>query len=369
MTDDSSLLLHSAARPRRATDALARVAAVSRSEGLPTLADRLEQVRGFLGSDLDALEGEIAELENNTAAPNLAQRAARHLLRQKGKRLRPVCTHLGARLSGLASDARVHQLAVASELVHAATLLHDDVIDEGNERRGAPTARVVYGNSASILAGDYLLTEALRRVSTTGGTALTTLLDTIGQMVAAEALQLEQRGQFIPDRDVYYAIIEGKTASLFRWALSAAAQLASPGEAGGALVEPLGRMGIELGIAFQLVDDALDLEGAPEEIGKDLFADLAQGKLTFPLIAACEAEPAVARTIRAFAADSAAGILEADQAALLVARLRAAGALERTRDLADHHKRRALEALADLPATRAADALGAVITAAVERRS
>jgi octaprenyl-diphosphate synthase len=357
MTDDSSLLLHIAARPRRPTDALARVAAVSRSEGLPSLADRLEQVRGFLGNDLEALEGDIAELERSAEAPNLAERAARHLLRQKGKRLRPVCTHLGARLSGMACDARVHHLAVASELVHAATLLHDDVIDEGNERRGAPTARVVYGNSASILAGDYLLIEALERVRHAGGgAALASLLATIGQMVAAEALQLEQRGQFIPDRDVYYSIIEGKTASLFRWALAA-------------LAEPLGRMGTELGLAFQLVDDALDLEGAPEEIGKDLFADLAQGKLTYPLIAACEAEPSIARAIREIARDSAAGVLEARQAGLLVARLRAAGALEKTRELADRHKTRALEALADLPATRAADALGAVITAAVERRN
>lgn len=339
------------------------LAAVSLRQGLPSLAERLDDVRGWLASDLSELDDAIGEVERCTESPNLAQRAARHLLRQKGKRLRPLCTHLGARLVGTARDARVGDLAVAAELVHAATLLHDDVIDEGSERRGAPAARIVYGNSASILAGDFLLIEALERVRRTGGGApLESLLETIRQMVAAEALQLEQRGQFVPDRDVYYAIIEGKTASLFHWALSAAARMIAD-EA----TEPLARMGLELGLAFQLVDDALDLEGDPAEIGKDLFADLMQGKLTFPLIAACEAAPAIAREIRDIARDAAAGDVDAERATQVVNRARAAGAIERTRAIAQAHKGRALRALAELPQTRAAEALSLVIDAAIER--
>ncbi len=369
MTDDSLTLQarteHAPTPPiLRAGGVLGPLTDVSVKQGNLSLAQRLDDVRSWLASDMQELDLAIGEVERATASANLAERAARHLLRQKGKRLRPLCTHLGARLVGMAHDERVADLAVAAELVHAATLLHDDVIDEGTERRGASASRIVYGNSASILAGDFLLIEALERVRRTGGAeSLSRLLETIGRMVAAEALQLEQRGRFVPDREVYYGIIEGKTASLFRWALAAA-----PLTIGDAAAEPLARMGLELGLAFQLVDDALDLEGDATEIGKDLFADLVQGKLTFPLIVACERTPTIAREIREVARDGAAGPVDAERASAVVDLVRASGAIEQTRATARSHKRRALEALATLPRTRASDALVAVIDAAVERK-
>lgn len=339
--------------------------AVTMRQGLPSLAERLGEVQAWMASDLSELDDALTEVEQNSGSPNLAERAASHLLRRKGKRLRPLCTHLGARLAGLARDSRVAELAVAAELVHAATLLHDDVIDEGTERRGAPAARIVYGNSASILAGDFLLIDALERVRRAGGgVPLSKLLETIGHMVSAEALQLEQRGRFVPDRDIYYEIIEGKTASLFRWALSAAPSLVND-----PCAEPLARMGLELGLAFQLVDDALDLEGDPEATGKDLFADLLQGKLTFPLIAACEAAPTIAREIRDIARDAVTDRVDPARAGALVERARATGATEQTRKLAHDHKCRALKALDELPRTRAAEALALVIEAAVDRKN
>jgi octaprenyl-diphosphate synthase len=361
MTDDSSLMIETTATHH---GVMAPLAAVSMRQGLPSLAERLSEVQAWLSSDLSELDSAITEIEQCAQSPNLAERAARHLLRRKGKRLRPLCTHLGARLVGLTRDSRVSDLAVAAELVHAATLLHDDVIDEGTERRGAPASRIVYGNSASILGGDFLLIQAIERVQRTGvGAPLTKLLATIAQMVSAEALQLEQRGRFVPDRDIYYTIIEGKTASLFRWALSAAPLLAAHPSA-----DTMARMGLELGLAFQLVDDALDLEGDPAEIGKDLFADLLQGKLTFPLIAACEVAPTLAREIRDIARDAGAGQIDPDRATALVKRVRETGAIARTRDIAEEHKRRALEALSELPRTRAAEALALVVDAAVERK-
>src|SRR5262249_50298820 len=147
----------------------------------------------------DLVNDDMAELEESLSAihlsPNLAHRAAGHLLDLGGKRLRPVCVALSARVgSGFGRAAR--DLAVAVELVHHATLLHDDVVDLGDLRRGSPAARVVYGNAASIFAGDWLLVEALRRVRAAGvDETLDSLLDTIDEMVCAEALQLEYRGR------------------------------------------------------------------------------------------------------------------------------------------------------------------------------
>ena len=218
---------------------------------------------------------------------------------------------LGAKLAGIDHDQRVCDLAVACELVHAATLLHDDVIDEGTERRGAEAARVVYGNSASILAGDYLLIEALSRVQHAGvPELLTTIMATIGQMVEAEALQLERRGRFEPDRASYMRVIEGKTASLFQWALSAGAILGGMGERD---VEALSKAGLALGLVFQLVDDVLDLEGDPALTGKDMFADLLQGKLSWPLILATEADPGLSAEVRALCEDAAKGSVASER--------------------------------------------------------
>src|SRR5262249_22155884 len=131
----------------------------------------------------------------------------------------PLCVALAAR-AGNGFGAAARQLAVAVELVHTATLLHDDVVDVGDTRRGAPAARVVYGNAASIFAGDWLLVEALRRVRAAAvPDALDRLLDIIEEMIMAESTQLDRRGVMVADRAAYFRVVEGKTASLFRWAL------------------------------------------------------------------------------------------------------------------------------------------------------
>jgi octaprenyl-diphosphate synthase len=323
------------------------------------LASRLDEVKSLLATDLLELEAGIAEL-SQAPGGDRAQRAAAHLLARPGKRIRPLCVLLGAELAGLTIDGSVRDVAVACELVHAATLLHDDVIDEGTERRGAPAARIVYGNSASILAGDYLLVEALQRVARAAtvhrgdGRLLSSLLETIAQMVAAEALQLEQRGSFSPSRESYLEVIDGKTASLFRWAFVAAALLAGLEPAA---CDALSRAGRALGRAFQLVDDVIDLEGVPDDVQKDLLADLAQGKMTWPLILATERDPSLADDLRGSTAGHAS----------VVARIRQSGAIEETRAFADLHRHEALEALALLPESSARRALAVVVDAAVAR--
>lgn len=374
MTDDSSLHAPVNVTPPRVTppQVIEPLHTVSQRAELGALERRLDWARRWLAPDLAELEMTLGDLAQAGPADDLARRAATHLLERPGKRIRPICVLLGAHLAGVPVDERVRDLAVACELVHAATLLHDDVIDEGVERRGAAAARTVYGNSASILAGDYLLIHALERVaaaSRSGHQArpelLQSLLDTIGQMVAAEALQLEQRGSFAPSRRAYLEVIAGKTASLFRWALQAPMYLIAEDPID---VTALTEAGTALGMAFQLVDDVLDLEGEPADTGKDLFADLLQGKLTWPLILASEHDPALCADVRRLSCDAARGALDAEAAASIVARIRAAGTIEATRALADEQRHLAQQALGRLPSSDARDAVLAVVDAAVDRQ-
>jgi octaprenyl-diphosphate synthase len=318
---------------------------------LEPLAARLIDMRAWLADDLSVLERGIVGLEGLARDDEPAKRAARHLLEQPGKRVRPLCVLLAARLGGRGCDADVRRLAIAAELIHAATLLHDDVLDEGTERRGAAAARVLYGNSASILGGDHLLIEALRGIQATGqAELLTSMLDTITEIVTAEALQLTCRGRFVPDREAYHRVIHGKTAVLFKWAFDAgacAAGLAHDQR------RALCAAGLAIGRGFQLVDDLLDLDGDPEQTGKDLFNDLAEGKLTWPLILAAEARPQLTPMIEACmgAQDG------ASAAAEVVAEVRATGALEATRARAAGEIASAREALSELPEGRARQAL------------
>lgn len=373
MNDDSSLhapidISPVAPPPVTPPRVIEPLAAVSERAGLGRLERRLDWARRWLAPDLAELEATLSTIARNDPDADLARRAATHLLERPGKRIRPICVLLGAHLAGVPVDARVRDVAVACELVHAATLLHDDVIDEGTERRGAAAARMVYSNSASVLAGDYLLIHALERVAGASRGArpelMKSILDTIGQMVAAEALQLEQRGSFSPSRKAYLEVIEGKTASLFRWALSAPMYLIAedPIDA-----TALSEAGTALGMAFQLVDDLLDLEGEPADTGKDLFADLLQGKLTWPLILASEQDPTLTDDVRRLSAQAAADQLDAAAAAAVVARIRGAGTIEATRAFANQQRTIAQNALARLPASDARDAVIAVVDAAVDR--
>jgi octaprenyl-diphosphate synthase len=252
---------------------------------------------------------------------------------------------------------------VACELVHAATLLHDDVIDDSQERRGAPAARMLFGNSASILAGDHLLVEALRLVQGTGeADLLAELLDVIARMVAAEALQLERRGRFQPDRGIYLEVIRGKTAALFGWGLRAGGRVA--GLSADALAA-LETVGMSLGMAFQLVDDVLDLEGDPSVTGKEALSDVREGKLTWPVILAAERDPG----LRTQLAEVAKGGRELTVARAhdLVESLKATGALAATRAYAREKAEEACAELRRLPKGASRAALQLVVESAVHR--
>lgn len=276
------------------------LADTSARAGLPDLAQRLSDLGALLHSDLAGVETALTALGDG--ADDVATRAAQHLLARPGKRIRATALLLAARLGKAPADRELtRDLAVAAELVHAATLLHDDVIDLGDERRGAPAARVVYGNTASILGGDHLLVEALRRVRPP---LLEEILGVIGEMIRAEALQLGRRadlarvtGESPAERSrAYLEVARGKTAALFRFCLRAGATMAGLSRAE---VEALGRFGESLGLAFQLVDDVLDLEGDPVLTGKSVHSDLREGKLTWPVLVALERDPKLAELLKA----------------------------------------------------------------------
>ena len=322
------------------------------------LAARLSEVQRQFQPEMGTLERELLDLESAAASGNLAQRAAAHLLRAPGKRIRPLCVFLAASY-GVPRREDVAALGRAVELTHAATLLHDDVIDDAALRRHSPTARVVFGNSASVLGGDHLLVEALRTVRTTGSAViLDGLLAAIDSMIDAEAVQLERRGTFTVSRETYDRVVRGKTAALFRWSLASGAAIAGCSQAE---VEVLGALGEDLGFAFQLVDDVLDLSAVSDESGKVPLSDVREGKLTWPLLCACEAQPSLIMTIRAAAAEP-----DPDFSSILSA-VRATGALEATEARAWRFAQRATRALDSLPPGVTTEALRAVVHAAVRR--
>jgi octaprenyl-diphosphate synthase len=326
---------------------------------LEALGGRIERLMGLVSSDMDAYAKELDEIECND---HKVGRSAAHLLALGGKRLRPMCVGLAARL-GEGFSAGAFELGLAAELVHMATLLHDDVVDQGEVRRGQPAARLLYGNAASVFAGDWLLVEALRRVQNSRVPGqLSALLDTISRMIEGEALQLERRGSVAVDREAYFAVVEGKTAALFQWALSAGGRA---GSLSNLECERLDRFGYNLGVAFQLVDDLLDYAGDSRDTGKQLFSDLAEGKVTYPLILGLEREPALHGSLEAYLAAD--GDERASIAEQLVRSLHELGAVADTRRCAHQHGDAALETLKDFPACPARTSLETVVLATVRR--
>lgn len=338
---------------------LDRLANVSGARGAVDLRQRLASLGRWVRADLAEFEAELAVLPRGA---RVVQSAAHHLLDLRGKHLRPLCVALASRF-GEGFTSRARGLAVAVELVHTATLLHDDVVDVAERRRGQPTAAVVYGNAASIFAGDWLLVAALRRIAATGVDGLLDrMLAVIDEMILAESLQLERRGRVVSDRDEYFRIVEGKTAALFRWAMLAGGRCAGLDTGCEAALE---RYGIHLGVAFQAVDDELDF-GTQDGTGKDPLVDLREGKMTYPLIVALERDPSLQPRIEALLGDTAPSRAELGAIAGAV---RATGALVATRELAEEHVQLALDALVSLPAGTARESLETVALASLERQS
>lgn len=349
------------AKARAATeDVLSVLSEVSACHQAESLSSTLADLRVWMGSDLAEVEAGLSAIDQGRTP---VHKSAHHLLRLEGKRLRPLCVALASRIgSGFGRTAR--ELAIAVELVHNATLLHDDVIDLGDRRRGADTARVIYGNAASIYAGDWLLIDALRRIQAASIPGLLEMsLSVLNEILEAEAVQLANRGNVRGSVADYFRVVEGKTASLFRWALFAG------GRAGGVPIElcaALERYGRNLGVAFQIIDDVLDLAGDPAVVGKSLFADLHEGKMTYPLLLAVGREPSLAEQIEAACADGA-SFPDTGLERRIASLVWESGVLEQCLALARRHSDEAVATLAKLPQSRARAALEQVAVALIQR--
>ena len=317
--------------------------------------NRLSEVHALFSADMSFVEAELLRTAGKGLRPGTD--AATHLLLAGGKRVRPLCVLLAAACfrgpgHGGEFPEAARQLAVVAELVHLATLLHDDVIDDGDERRGKPTSRRLWGNAVSVLAGDLLLTHGLERTAEASpGPVLTELFQTLRALVDGEIIQLRGRTEVDVTEATYFAVVRGKTASLFRWASRSGARVAG---AGSEAVDAIGEFGEHLGVAFQLVDDALDYAGDATATGKELHADLREGKLTLPLLRAiAQKHELLAMLVSAREGDDVA-------AERLIHAVRATSGAEEARALARMETSAALLALGRLPASPARDLLGAV---------
>jgi octaprenyl-diphosphate synthase len=300
----------------------------------PRLDRRILSVQELLADDLMWVEGALSRAVQDGPAPGID--AAKHLVSRGGKRVRPIALLLSAACFGGIND-KARQLAVVSELVHSATLLHDDVIDEGMERRGAPTSRLAWGNGVSVLAGDMLLVNSLDRTAQHAPEVMPDLIRTLRRLVEGEIIQLRGRSELDVTEATYERILRDKTASLFSWATRIGARVAGASPAD---QERLSGFGERLGIAFQLVDDVLDYSG--EQTGKSLLADLREGKLTLPLVLAVARRPELAQALRRIHAGDREPVQLVSQAVIET------GACDEVRRRAGQYTQTAVEALSSI---------------------
>src|SRR5512138_1487894 len=323
-------------------------AILAQLEGTAERGVRPERAKAAL-ADVPELPDILASLERELTdatrdAEEKLKAAARHLVSAGGKRIRPMVTLLSCGACGGEMRQAV-PFACAAELTRSATLLHDDVIDDGPVRRGQPASRVIWGNAVSVLSGDWLLTRALEIVSAepSRSAALPALLATMRRLVEGEVLQLSLRGTFAASEQDYLAVVVGKTASLFGWSAASGAWAAG---VTGKVPDALVRFGEGIGIAFQLVDDALDYAADPALLGKRLGTDLVEGKATLPLIRACQAEPRLRDRLAALVEGTADASAVAAEVIEVVKKV---GGVDAARALAREHTRDALAALQDVP--------------------
>ena len=319
---------------------------------------RSDRAAALVEADMRAVEARLAErMESPVGA---IPQVGAHLLDAGGKRLRPLLAVLAARAANVPLELGV-AVGCAAELIHTATLYHDDVVDDGRVRRGRPAARMVFGNGIVVLVGDFCLARALETVALTGSLPVVqSLAATVTEMAEGEVAQLERAGNPDATIDDYFRVIDRKTASLIAWCTRV-------GGAVGAIYDgPLDRYGRALGRAFQIADDVLDSDVDQATAGKSVGHDLTEGKLTLPVLLACEADPALGKYVRSHLGE---GGVPAAVAAEILQRVREAGGVERARQKARELAAESALSLDLLPESPHRTALRDLAEFAADRRS
>lgn len=287
---------------------------------------------------------------------------ANHLISSGGKRLRPMLTLAAATLYGYEGEHHI-QLATAVEFMHTATLLHDDVVDESALRRGKSTARMIWGNQASVLVGDFLLGQAFKMMVDAGSMEALDVLATSATVIAeGEVMQLSAAKNMETTEDDYLAVIRAKTAALFAAAAEVGPIIAGQDKAAR---NALKSYGMNLGLAFQLVDDVLDYGGKSAELGKNTGDDFREGKITLPIILAYRRGTEDERAFWRLAIEK--GEATDDNLEKAFALITKYGGLTDTIARARHYGMIARDALAPLPESPTKAALLEVIDFCIER--
>ncbi|MDC0887317.1 polyprenyl synthetase family protein [Altererythrobacter sp.] len=314
--------------------------------GPPTLDPMLQLTAAGMNSVnvviLDRMQSEIP----------LIPRLAGHLISGGGKRLRPMLTLAGAELVGY-QGTRHHKLAAAVEFIHTATLLHDDVVDGSELRRGKAAANIIFGNPATVLVGDFLFSRAFELMTEDGSLKVLKILSSASAIIAeGEVAQLSAQRKIETSEDRYLDIIGAKTAALFAAASRISAVVAECDEAQERALDDYGR---NLGVAFQLVDDAIDYDSDTAEMGKDRGDDFREGKMTLPVILAYARGSDAERSFwKAAISGHRTSDADLDHAIELIAKH---DCVEATRERARHFAQRAADALAIFPDGKARSAM------------
>ncbi|QIZ77833.1 octaprenyl diphosphate synthase [Ferrimonas lipolytica] len=321
----------------------------------------LNAIRAIAAADMQAVDSTISEQLHSDVA--LINQLSFYIINGGGKRLRPLLAVLAARAAGYQDgDAHV-KLAAIIEFIHTATLLHDDVVDESTMRRGRQTANAMFGNSASVLVGDFLYSRSFQMVvDLKEHYVMADLASAANVLAEGEVMQLMNCNDADTTEDSYMQVIYCKTARLFEAATHLAAVLAGCEDNVNQAMSDYGRY---LGTAFQLVDDVLDYTADAEELGKNLGDDLAEGKPTLPLIhAIAHADETGSSRIRTAIEQGGCDEVEA-----VVATLNQTGSLEYTMQRAEEEADKAIAALSILPESDFKQALVGLAHIAVQRRN
>lgn len=321
---------------------------------------RIDDLVALTRADMERVNAMILSRTGSDVA--MIPEVAKHLISSGGKRLRPMLTLATAGLCGYRGDGHV-RLAASVEFMHTATLLHDDVVDESDMRRGKLAARMLWGNEASVLVGDFLLGQAFRMMVEVGSLRALDILSTAAVVIAeGEVMQLAAAKNTETTEDEYLAVIRGKTAELFAAACEVGPVIAGSPKGDAAACRSYG---LNLGIAFQLIDDALDYGGVAARLGKNTGDDFREGKITLPVVLSfrrgSESERAFwRRTLR----DGEIGETDLDEARAIMRRHRA---LDDTIERAEHYAKMAKDALGLFPASPMKQALNETVDFCVSR--